>query len=153
MADSQKANSGYKKAPETKKNIQTGKKFKTPEFTPKSIDGAKTHLTTTKPDEPELDSYAKVNTKNTVEDDHFNIVDYDVELDVKGRSMAQVYYTNIIYSVRKYAEGRGQVVKKITIEMEDKKKMTNENVEKLVEKVYRIVKKRLSANADKRREK
>lgn len=146
MAESTKITSGYKKASETKKHIQTGKKYKTPEFTPKSIESEpKGSLTKAKPDEPEQDSYAKVNQKNNSTENTFKCSEYDVELEVKGKSMASIYYTNVIYAIRKYLEGRGEVVKKITVEMGPKKdsQMTNEDIDKLTELILVEVKRRI----------
>ena len=146
MAESKKITSAYKKASETKKHIQTGKKYKTPEFTPKNIDDKpKGSLANAKPDEPDQDSYAKINEKNKITDNSFKCTEYDVELEVKGHSMASVYYTNVIYAIRKYLEGRGEVVKKITVEMGPKKdsKVTNEDIDKLVDVILLEVKRRI----------
>lgn len=60
--------------------------------------------------------------------DSYKCEDLGTKLEIKGASLAEVNGLQIIATLRKYLEGRGELVKSIKIEMGSKKDFTNESL-------------------------
>lgn len=62
-----------------------------------------------------------------------------IELKVKGNSYADINHLYLLAQIRKSLEGRGQVVKKVTIEMGDKEKIEESKEVKFLRKKIREI--------------
>lgn len=137
---SKKVFSGHTKAPETKAHT-VGVKYKDP--VSKSIGGEMTPPAKTT-DIPELTSTEK-QKESGEKSPNFKTNVLGVELTVNGRSHADINSLLVVGFIRKHLEGRGQFIKKITIELEDPTEKTLKE-SKLRSAIRSIIKDVLSEN-------
>lgn len=130
--------SGMKKVKETHKHTEPAKNVKTPKTTKVTKDAPTASVTATsevKPDDNGVEikkMKGKDNELPKKENDSFEINIDGIEYKVKGASNAESSYTLLIGQIKKALEGKGKFVKKIDIEMGDKKDVVEEQIRSMV---------------------
>ena len=130
--------SGMKKVKETHKQTAPAKGVKAPKTTKVTKDSPPASVTATKETKAEPTGVEVKKMKDSdkdkpkKEDGSFEIEIDGIEYKVKGPSNAESSYTLLIGQIQKALEGKGKYVKKINIEMGDKKDVVEESVRSLV---------------------